>query len=95
MASLVSLRYLIAFPQQNDLPCDRSDGFWKCWRKIRVLHDLKIVRLEAVLAQQPVDIIDLVLAQQPQCRLQILPQQVDLGWCEHPGFCRGSELPTG
>jgi hypothetical protein len=30
-----------------------------------------------------------------QSRLQVLPQQVDLEWLEHPGSFRGSELPTG
>mgnify|MGYP001549602170 CR=1 FL=1 len=95
MTGVIGLCLSIALAQQDDLPRDGDHGSWECRRRIRALNDFKIIRMEAVLAQQLVGIVDLILAQQFKGRLQVLPQQVDLGWCEHPWFCRGSELPTG
>ena len=60
-----------------------------------MMDDLEINRTETLIAHQRVSIIDLILPEQLEGRLQVLPQQVDLGWCEHSRCCRGGELGPG
>lgn len=59
------------------------------------LKDLKVARSKAASPKKLVRVVDLVLAENLKRRLQVLPQQFDFGWCQHPWFFRGSELPTG
>ena len=88
----ISLGYPRALSDQGYCAYDST---WKSRRLSGVLDNLEINRTKAMIAHDPVSIIDLVLTEQLKGCLQVLPQQVDLGWCEHPRFCRGNELPTG
>ena len=56
--------------------------------------DLEIIRRKTPIAHQRVSVIDLVLPEQLEGHLRVLPQQVDLEWFEHPWCCRGNKLPT-
>jgi len=82
----------VAPPYQRDRS---SDSARVCGRALGPLQDLKLLGPIACIAQQRVRIIDLILPQDLQRCLQVLPQQVDFGWCQHPGFFRGSEPLTG
>ena len=80
-------------PAEHHYPTGNGTRKRRGW--IAVLQDFEIGRLKSMLSKQVLGILDLILADHAERRLQVLPQQVDLGSCEHSRIFRGSEPPTG
>ena len=77
-------------------PCDRT-GHRRdvLGRRVSLLRKFEFIDAKATRNQQLMRILNLILADHGQSRFQVLPQQGDFEWFEHPGSFRGNELPTG